>query len=583
MCGFFGTFFGNQTLAKKMFSLQHRGPDGTNSFENKDVYFKHFRLAIIGNEKNAKQPMFSFDGSVGVVFNGEIYNYKELASSIGRKNLIEYGDTRVLVELLAKEGLSCFSKLNGMFSMAIYFKYQNEIVLLRDRFGIKPLFYKLHGNSIYFASEIKSLKKIFSDITFDNQKIINFLDNAEYPHFQDTFYKNIKQLQGGTYLKMNKNGFKIHKWFCLKEYFKNFNKNNLSFEGYEDLLKDSIQLRTRSDVPISLHYSAGTDSTSLLLKLKEVYEDNIPINTFTMAYNELSIDESYLAEEYCKELNIKNHKVYLNANEVPHLAATVNQFQDEPYAGIPVIAYYKMNKFEKDLGYVVSLEGQGGDEGLGGYLYHIYLAAYDLYTSGSNNELLELILKNNNLNIKEVINQSEKLIENGFNVHTDLTDFKTSNNKLKFKKFYDWLTTIQVYDILINKIPRVLRFHDRVSMALGREIRFPLLDHRLITYGLALDVNLKYHQGYSKGPLRNIIKSELKNVYNQSKRSVVTPQTIWLKNELKTWAYERIELLNQKKIIPDKYFSSAQAFFSEKSSENSFKVWQLINLSFNFE
>ena len=411
MCGFFGTFLGNQNLAKKMVSLEHRGPDGTNSFENKDVYFKHFRLAIIGNEKNAKQPMFSFDGSVGVVYNGEIYNYKELATSLGRKDLIDYGDTRVLVELLSKEGLSCLSKLNGMFSLAIYFKHQNEIVLLRDRFGIKPLFYKLHRNSLYFASEIKSLKKIFPDVIFDEMKIINFLDNAEYPYFKDTFYKNINQLQGGTYLKMNKNGFKIHKWFCLKEYFNNFNKNNLSFEGYEDLLKNSIKLRTRSDVPISLHYSAGTDSTALLLKLKEVYENKLPINTFTMAYNELSVDESNLAEEYCNKLNINNHKVYLNANEVPELARTVNQFQDEPYAGIPVIAYYKMNKFERDLGYVVSLEGQGGDEGLGGYLYHIYLAAYDLYKSGSNNKLLELILKANKLDKKDVIHKSEKLLK----------------------------------------------------------------------------------------------------------------------------------------------------------------------------
>lgn len=583
MCGFFGTFLGDQNLAKNMASLEHRGPDGNASFANDDVFFKHFRLAIIGSDENARQPMLSFDGSVVIVYNGEIYNYKELATSYGRKNLIEYGDTRVLVELLSKEGLSCLSKLNGMFSVAIYFKHQNEIVLLRDRFGIKPLFYKLNRGSIYFSSEIKSLKKIFPDIVFDEKKITNFLDNSEYPYSKDTFYKNISQLEGGTYLKMNQNGFKIYKWFCLKEYFNNFDKNNLSFEGYEDLLKNSIKLRTRSDVPISLHYSAGTDSTALLIKLKEVYENKLPINTFTMAYNELSVDESNLAEEYCKKLNINNHKVYLNAHEVPDLARVVNEFQDEPYAGIPVIAYYKMNKVERDLGYVVSLEGQGGDEGLGGYLYHIYLAAYDLYKSGSNNELLDLILKTNKLSIKDVIYKSEKMLQNGFNVHTDLTDFKNNKKKLKLNKFLDWLTTIQMYDILINKIPRVLRFHDRVSMALGREIRFPLLDHRLITYGLALDVNLKYQHGHSKGPLRNIIKSQLKSVYRQPKRSVVTPQTIWLKNDLRSWACERIELLNEKKVIPNKYFSSAKTFFSETSSKNSFKVWQLINLSFNFE
>ena len=368
MCGFFGTFLGDQSLAKQMGSLEHRGPDDFNSFENKHLYFKHFRLAIIGNQENAKQPMFSFDGKIGIVFNGEIYNYKELANSIGRQDLIEFGDTRVLAEILSIQGLNCLSKLNGMFSLAIYFKEQNEIVLLRDRFGIKPLFYKFHDGSIYFASEIKSLKKIFPNMSFDEKKIINFLDDAQYPYAKDTFYKNIKQLEGGTFLKINKSGFKIHRWFCLKEYYNNFNKNNLSYEGYEDLLKNSIQLRTRSDVPISLHYSAGTDSTALLLKFKEVYGETIPITTFTMAYNEPSVDESSLAEEYCKKINIINHKVYLQAYEVPDLAETVNKFQDEPYAGIPVIAYHKMTKIEKELGFVVSLEAQGGDEGLGGYL-----------------------------------------------------------------------------------------------------------------------------------------------------------------------------------------------------------------------
>ncbi len=583
MCGFYGTFLGNKDLAKQMASLNHRGPDDTNYFENKYLYVKHFRLAIIGNQDDAKQPMFSFDGRIGIIYNGEIYNYKELANSIGRKDLIEYGDTRVLVELLSIKGLDCLSSLNGMFSLVIYFKETNEIVLLRDRFGIKPLFYRVEKGSIYFASEIKSLRKIFSCVKFDDRKIINFLDNSEYPHSKDTFYKNIKQLEGGTFLKISQNGFNIKRWFCLKDYYYNFKMENLSYEGYENLLKNSIKLRTRSDVPISLHYSAGTDSTALLLKFKEIFGKEIPITTFTMAYNEPRVDESNLAEEYCKKLNVENHKVYLDAKEVPSLAETVYKFQDEPYAGIPVIAYYKMNKLEKDLGYIVSLEGQGGDEGLGGYLYHIYLAAYDLYISGANKELFEYILKENNLNKEDVIRSSEKILENGFNVHTDMTDFKMKKKKINLDKFVDWLTTIQIYDILINKIPRVLRFHDRVSMSLGREIRFPLLDHRVITYGLALDVKLKFKNGLSKAPLRNIIKSELSGVYRHPKRSVVTPQTIWLKNELKTWAYDRIELLREKKIIPDEYFLNSRNFFSENNSNNSFKIWQLINLSFNFE
>ena len=212
MCGFFGSFGADVERTKNMESLSHRGPNEQNSYQSRSVYFKHFRLAIIGSQAEARQPMTSLDGRVILVFNGEVYNYKELAYSMGRPELEKDGDTRVLVEFLAKYKLERLELLNGMFSFAVYFKDSNSLYIARDRFGIKPLYYLLQNGGIYFASEIKSLLSL-KQCRLNRKQVINYLDFGTYPTGEETMYEGIKQLDAGSWIKSTRESFVKQKWY----------------------------------------------------------------------------------------------------------------------------------------------------------------------------------------------------------------------------------------------------------------------------------------------------------------------------------------------------------------------------------
>ncbi|AEF99597.1 asparagine synthase [Methylomonas methanica MC09] len=564
-----------------MKSLTHRGPDAQGEYERDGLFLRHFRLAIIGAEATAHQPMLALNGKVQLVFNGEIYNYKELAAWMGCPDLADQGDTRVLVEFLSTYGIGHIERLNGMFAFAAYFEDTGELYLVRDRFGVKPLYYLHHRGGMYFASEIKSLRSI-QPCSLNYQKVIRYLDTATYPEGANTFYEDIIQLEAGTWIRYQNGKTEIRRWYDLAAEISSLKDVTLTVPEYEALLEDAIRLRLRSDVPISLHYSAGTDSTALLLKTKEVWGWDFPLTTFTMAFEDPDVDESGMAEIYCKRIGVNNHKVFLTPEEVPNLALELHGFQDEPYGGVPTIAYYRMNQVERQLGYLVSIEGQGGDEALGGYLYHVYLAIYDLHLSRSDPDLLRLMLQIHNTDLETAITAAERLIAAGFQSHTDMTNIRGVNSLPK-EKFMDWLSTIQLYDVLVNKIPRTLRFNDRASMACGREVRFPLLDYRVLTYGIAFDHQVKYAGGNPKAPLREIIRRHLLGVYDAPKRSVVTPQTKWLKDELKPWALERIDVLRSSGFLPQHFLNESDSFYRDPAPTNSFPIWQLINLSFFFD
>lgn len=579
MCGVLGMIGGDAGKARCMTSLAHRGPDAQGEYTSSSVFLRHFRLAILGEERFAHQPMVSFDGSVVLVFNGEIYNYRELASWMGEPQLATHGDTRVLAELLARYGVQRLDRLNGMFAIAAYFPQDDALYLVRDRFGVKPLHYAVAAGGLYFASEIKCFGPIVP-LRLDRQCIETYLGAGAYPSGSSTFYEGIQQVEAGTYLCWRKGRVTSARFFDLTAACRALLDQDLSVDGYEELLGDSIRLRLRSDVPISLHFSAGTDSTALLLKTKEVWGWDYPLTAFTIAFRERDRDEARRASVCCRAIGVQHHKVYMSADEVPVLAEELHRFQDEPYGGIPTIAYYKMNRVERELGYIVSIEGQGGDETFGGYLYHAYMAMYDLHISGDHPSLLFRMLRRHGTDIHSVVRRAEELIAAGFRAHTDLTDLRPGKGE-PAERHIDWLRSIQLYDILVNKLPRTLRFNDRASMGCGREIRFPLLDYRVLAYGLALRHDVKYARGLEKSPLREIVRRHFPGRFHMApKRSVVSPQTEWLRGPLRAWAASRLDVVRRSGTVDNAHLARAETVLGDSVAENSFPVWQLINLSF---
>jgi asparagine synthase (glutamine-hydrolysing) len=570
---------GDAGKARCMTSLAHRGPDAQDEYASSAVFLRHFRLAILGEERLAHQPMASFDGSVVLVFNGEIYNFRELAAWMGQPELAKHGDTRVLAELLARHGVERLDLLNGMFALAAYFPRDDALYLVRDRFGIKPLHYVISSGGLYFASEIKCFAPVVP-LELDPHRIEWYLAAGAYPSGTSTFYKGVRQVEGGTYLRWHKGQATTTRYYDLAASCRALLERNLNVEGYEELLADSIRLRLRSDVPISLHFSAGTDSTALLLKTKEVWGWDYPLTAFTIAFRERDYDEAGRASRSCRAVGVQHHKVYMEAAEVPGLAHELHRFQDEPYGGIPTIAYYKMNKAERERGYIVSIEGQGGDETFGGYLYHAYMAMYDLYVSGDRPSLLRQMLRRYGTDIRTVVRRAEALIAAGFKAHTDLTDLRPGKTE-PAERHIDWLRSVQFYDILANKLPRTLRFNDRASMACGREIRFPLLDYRVLAYGLAFPHHLKYARGLEKSTLRQIVRRHFPGRFHTArKRSVVSPQTEWLRGPLRVWAASRMDVVRRSGAVDAAHLARAEAVLCNDPADNSFPLWQVINLSF---
>ena len=580
MCGFFGTFSFDGKIKggqSNLVSLSHRGPDSQKKYQDNFLDGEFFRLNIIGG-KLADQPMVSYDKNLVMFFNGEIYNYIELAKDYNISPKI--GDTRVAIELFSKLGVEIVKKFNGMFSIALYNKKYKTLNLIRDRLGTKPLYYTKKKNYLFFASEIKALPKIKN---IDYNIVDNYLTLGSYPVVK-SFFKNIENVPSSSIISFKRDNIKNYKYFDLKKEVRNCQSENFNEEKFEHLLKKAILIRQRSDKKINFHLSGGIDSTALLIYTKDNWSSKYDLNSSSFSYDGYKEDEYKFIYRISKKIDVINNKITLYPDEVPDLAERLQYFQDEPYGGLASVAEYKLNLEEREKGEIVSFEGMGGDEILGGYNSHSLLALNEMI---NNNQSTEIINKLNSYlgigNNKERISKTKKLISSGFYANTDLSDYR---NPGIFKDIdldkTNWFKKIMFFDVMNSKIPRTLRFRDRISSACSRELRFPFLDHDFLTYSLSAPLKFKYNFGLPKYPLRKIVKKYFKDDFKLNKRSISSPQTAWLQGPLKNWAMDNLNSLETKFIINKKYIVHGKKMIQSKIN-NSFFIWQLINLNLFIE
>jgi asparagine synthase (glutamine-hydrolysing) len=576
MCGFFGSFSNskNSNLLISGQKLDHRGPDDTQNYKDDYLNCSFFRLNILGGN-DATQPMLSNNGRWLILFNGEVYNYIELGEELGYSNSKNLSDTKVILEQFSKFGIKALEKFNGMFAIVLYDRTKKKIFLIRDRLGTKPLYYSLKNNILYFASEIKSIpiKK-----EAEESVVNDYLALGKYPRIT-TFYKHIYNVDPSHIISFDKNNFKKTKYFFLKKEVDERSKKKIEIEEYYSLLENSIKIRQRSNPNINIHLSGGIDSTALLILTKKLWEKQYKLKTYSFSYKNYKLDEYDYIQNISKKLQVPNKRIIIDPKEIPFLAKNLQFYQDEPFGGLASIAEYKLNIEQKKDNNLVSFEGIGGDELLGGYKSHYLLAIRDLYYSGKSEKLMRQMIYNSKINLKKILSITDKFIKSGFNGNTDLSQIRYIKNlnkyKLSNKNFYD---KIKYHDIEFGSLYRSLRFRDRSSSACGRELRFPLLDHKLLILSLALPLHIKFANGLTKSPLRNVIKTYLPKDYYLPKRSVSSPQTYWLKKELKDWTMDNIRSLQSKKIINKNFFKKVNYFFKYEIN-NSFYIWQLINLN----
>ena len=373
MCGIAGIIGNNQEnehLMTKMLQIQnHRGPDATDFWTDKNCIFGHNRLSIIDLSQTANQPMHSECDQYVIVFNGEIYNYLELKNELKKEyNFKTNSDTEVILAGFKKWGKKILNELNGMFSFAIWDKKNQVLFAARDRFGVKPFYYSFKEGQFFFASEIKTLWAANIKKNRNNKVWANYLVHASYGLPNETFWENIYQLPAAHYFEIDfKNGFddiKTFNWYNFIENIHNIStvtNNNLE-ETYFNLLQDAIKLRFRSDVPIGLNVSGGLDSSILIILVQQYLKSSESIEGFTFFSGNENYDETQWVRQIMQKTSFNLNEVKFNVEQILNLIEEIAAIQDEPFGGFPTLAYSLLFKEARSKGIKVLLDGQGMDE-----------------------------------------------------------------------------------------------------------------------------------------------------------------------------------------------------------------------------
>jgi asparagine synthase (glutamine-hydrolysing) len=543
-------------------SIQHRGPDFSNIFTTDNCVLGHNRLSIIDLSVDANQPMTSNCGRYTIVYNGEIYNYQEL------RNLLKYeydfkthSDTEVILAAFVKFNKDVLNMLNGMFSFLLWDNLDEKVFVARDRFGVKPFYYTIQQGEFYFGSEIKAL--FAGGIKKEKHWKVwsSYLTYGTYGLPNETFWQDIHQLPGGHFLEiqvetnkdLNYDRLTIGKWY---DFIENVNKimelDEFQLRNkYFEILNDSIKLRFIADVKVGFNISGGLDSSLLLALVNKNFPQNEAIEAFTFYSDNREYDELPWVEQMITQTKNPLNKCLLDVNEVENLINEVSFYQDEPFGGFPTMAYSLIFKEASKKNILVLLDGQGMDEAWAGYDYYQNKSGFNV--QGSKTSPVR----------PEVLNK----------------DFRDLAEKDVYPiSFDDQLKNLQYRDIFYTKIPRALRFNDRVSMMHSTELREPFLDYRLVELAFAQKESVKIQNGQSKWMLRQLVGDLLiDKIALAPKRPLQTPQREWISNELKNSFSEKINQFSKLDFIDNKNLSNTWQRYLNGEDDNSFYVWQWIN------
>jgi asparagine synthase (glutamine-hydrolysing) len=594
MCGFLiefrkdKIFFNKEKFLLSAKHIAHRGPDDQGEVFKKNFSAKFYRLSIIDLKHSANQPMISRDKKFLILFNGEIYNYKELKK---KYNLVTKtnSDTEVILSLFENLGTEMVKFLEGMFSIVIYDTIANECYFFRDRFGIKPLYYFKNTQKIVFSSEIKPLIN-YTNITINTKKVADFFIKQSMDNDDKTFFKNIYSIEPASFGKVTKNSFYVEKYWSFE------NRKNFSFEKEKkkinQLFSNSVKKHLVSDRKVGFFFSGGTDSLSILSKALEYIEKP---NLFTYSFMSNNGDiygEHEKAKLIANDLNLEIDVTCIKPQMIIDNLSDVISACESPITSIRQICDYLLFKRFKDLNIPVAIVGHGGDEMLGGYDYNFINFLFDKYKTNLNtieftSELINYIVSKKKFEIKVLKNYlitmtyqagSNKDCSPFIDINNFSKDFLDSQLDESFFSInkdskFNYLQNSQLLDIYNVSLPRNLKYCDRLSMINGIEARVPFLDHKLANHLFTLNNSYKFHDNETRWIFKKIFNEKISKYFEKKKNSVPDPQSVWLKNDLKEFFMDEFLSFSFKK----------NYFFNYKSIIKNLNDFHkgLLNSSFN--
>jgi asparagine synthase (glutamine-hydrolysing) len=608
MCGIVGFIDKNKSIdtLKDMLEIQsYRGPDDRGVYfdEKSGVHLGHNRLAIQDLSSNGHQPFISNEKNYVIVFNGEVYNFKIIRKeleNLGYK-FISSSDTEVILYSYKEWGIKCVEKFIGMFAFAILDKSQNKLILVRDRAGVKPLYYYINKNQFMFSSEIKSFHKHPKFEKEQNLEILPYFFQFGYIPSPYTIFKNCYKLEAGHYLELNLDNleFKITKYWDVNDFYlqEKLKKNEKEIlEDIESILDDAINLRMISDVPVGVFLSGGYDSSLVSAMLAK--KQGKKINTFTIGFDDEKYNEAKHAKTIAEYLGTNHTEYYMKNSDMLDLVEKLPFYYDEPFGDSSALPTMIVSKLARQTVKVV-LSADGGDEAFCGYSKYFFLYKFQNIFSNhfkknlvrfllnvlndkiveSLNDFLPKNIRQTNirekfLKFKRAINASslEEMFENASSYvdKNEIDKFLKIKrniklfgkwNKVKDMNFLDYMMAVD-YKLFMNE--DVLTKVDRATMSVSLEGREPLIDHRIIEYMARVPVNIKYKNNEGKYLLRQIIYKYIpKDLIDKPKTGFQIPLNEWLRTDLKFLVTKYLDIskldkeifnVNEVKLIKERFF-----------------------------
>jgi asparagine synthase (glutamine-hydrolysing) len=610
MCGISGFVSSNKKLNIDNlweFNLlqSHRGPDNNDVFFDDYAGLAHQRLKIIDLSKNADQPMLSHCKRYVMIYNGEVYNFSEILSQIKQVDPtfspISTSDTEIVLQAFVIWGKDFVHKLNGMFAIAIYDKETRELLLVRDRIGIKPLFW-FHSNGIFaFASEIKALEKtaaIKKHLTTNKAAINEFLHLGYIPA-PNSIYNEIHKLQAGHMGVFANGEFEIKSWWKAEN---RISKEIITDEAFalselKRITESAVSQCLISDVPFGTFLSGGIDS-SLVTAIAQKYSDK-PVNTFSISFSDSKYNEAGYAKKVASYLNTNHHEFEVNQAQAIEWIPTLMNIYDEPFADSSALPTLLVSKLAR-LNVTMTLSGDGGDELFMGY------GSY-LWAKRLNNPLMpvvknaaSLIMKSGNSRMQRVSHLIDYPQKNQIRSHIFSQEQyffarkeidKILNPEFvnafeleeEFSKLSRKLTTSEhqaLFDLRYYLPDDLLVKVDRASMKFSLETRVPLLDYRLVEFALNLSEDLKIKNNTSKYLLKKLLFEYLpKEYFDRPKWGFAIPLGKWMKNELKSFSEDWLsdEMIKKHGIFDVKYINKLKKGFYNNNQDYLYnRLWQVI-------
>lgn len=539
--------FAHQSLQR----LSHRGPDDQDIFYDRQVALGFNRLSIIDLEKGG-QPFHSRDETCHLIFNGEIYNFKELKAQLEKLGFDFKTDceAEVVITLYQLIGLEFISQLRGMFSLILYDEMKGELIAIRDRFGIKPLYYYQEENLLFLTSELKPFKQNpFAEAAIDFTAIQDYFTFQYIPE-PLTCLKEVKTLEPGTYLTFSlTQGLKLHRYSTIQLIPKP-NDSTLYTNQLRQVIEESVQSHLMSDVEVGCFLSGGVDST-IIAACAAQYQPNL--KAFTIGFHEQGYSEIESAFKTADHLNISLYPEYIGVAEFMAATRTVIDLLDSPIADPSVMAIYLISKKAREHVKVI-LSGEGADELFGGY--RIYrerqsLALFNRMPLAMKKGLSYLSycipngikgksfiergctpLKDRYVGNAFVFNEEEKKqLLNFYDPETPFT--RITHPIFKENGHLDAITQMQMIDLQTWLRGDILMKSDRLSMAHSLELRVPFLDSNVFNFAKSLTTDEKINQKQTKILLREAFKEVLPpHVYQANKKGYPVPLKKWLQGEL---------------------------------------------------